>query len=414
MSLKANNIQLIKKSQSVRMLQAERESGMLIVLILICVFVLPMSIFDSVRLPIYAVIVVLEALLIVVSRVLRRDSGFDAPLIALSVLFVLYLLVCWVVHGGDAFERIIQAALCLLTVIAISSYEWSANRLILLRRVFVALLFACLIYWIAFSRVTNYFSAFYTHGNGFANICLAALAFFCLSTPAVVKEGRSKFVLFLPCVLAIILMMLANSRSAYLALVVFMLSLGLMWLLRRKGSIRVAALVLFIVAVSGVVLFTIVYPSLVGTELGAKLELFSREFFNKNFFSGRQEVWAMLLQAIEGNELFGLGLGMVPSDVYSTTFSAHNLYLQTILQSGIIGLIFVLAVLLLLLMRISKANNWSACVGVAFVVALIVHECFEVSLTQNNIQYGLMFWVIIAIAVSLSSGIRHAEDRKTT
>lgn len=385
-----------------RVAQAERESTVLVTLIVLCLFALPMNAFAAVRMPLYALILVLEALLLVVTNVSRINPKVDMPLFALSAGLFAYLLFCWFMNGGDATERLLQTVLYLLTVISLSRVDWSNRRLILLRHAFTILMFACLVYWALASRVTNYYSAFYLHGNGFGNVCFAALVFFFISSPAAYMEGHSRVGTAVPCVVALLLMTLANSRSAYLALIVFTICLFLLRAIGKKHSIRNVSLAFFGVALAGVLLFSIVYPSLLGTDLGMKLELLSREVFNKNFFSGREEVWGMVLGAIKGHELFGLGLAMTPSDVYSTTYSSHNLYLQTLLQSGALGLCLIVAVLLLILHRITWGKTWSAYVGSALIVALLVHECFEVALTQNNFTYGLMYWALLAIALSRS------------
>lgn len=53
-------------------------------------------------------------------------------------------------------------------------------------------------------------------------------------------------------------------------------------------------------------------------------------------------MWKMVLLAVHGNEALGLGLQMTPSMIYNTDFSSHNMYLQTILQSGVVGLLLLL------------------------------------------------------------------------
>ena len=64
---------------------------------------------------------------------------------------------------------------------------------------------------------------------------------------------------------------------------------------------------------------------------------------------------------------------------------------------------FVLLLLWLVLERLGKEGGWQACVGASLLVGVLVHECFEVSLTQNNFDVGLLFWVVLGISVSASS-----------
>ena len=53
--------------------------------------------------------------------------------------------------------------------------------------------------------------------------------------------------------------------------------------------------------------------------------------------------------------------------------------------------------------RLGKEGGWQACVGASLLVGVLVHECLEVSLTQNNFDVGLLFWVVLGISVSASS-----------
>ena len=382
--------------------EIERESTLLVSLIIISLILLPMNFAAPAKMFLYAGILILELLLAMVLYAKDRGTGFDLPLLALCLALFAYLIFCWLMNGGDAVERLIQTALYLSTVITLSRFNWTDDCLKMLRHVLVGLMTICLLYWAAFSRVTNYYSAFYAHGNGFANIVLASFVYLVLTLPIVNRGKKLRFVTLAPLLLSVVLMLLSNSRSAILSLCTFLLALGLLRLIGKKRQIRRSALALFGLVFFCALLFVVVYPSLLGTELGLKLELLSREYLNKNFFSGRQQVWQMILQAVEGNELFGLGLGMVPANIYDTTFSSHNLYLQTILQSGVVGLLLVVSVLLLLLKRVSRRVSWPNCVGAAFIICLLVHECFEVALTQNNFTYGLMYWAIIAISISLS------------
>lgn len=398
------------RSHASRIRDAERESSILAVLVMLCLFALPIQALSPIRSILYVAVLVLELLLAMVLRVMNRGKDLDIPLLAISGALFAYLVCCWIINGGDASERLLQTALYLLTLVVLSRFEWKEGALIALRRTFAILLIACLLYWAVSGRVTNYYPAFYHHSNGFANVCFAAFVVFALTLPVVNRGSGIRPVTMLPFLLSLVLLIFANSRSALLALFAFLICVVVFRFAGRKESTKKTASILFFVVLAGALAFTIAYPSLLGTELGTQLELMSREYLNKNFFSGREEVWKMVLNAVEGNELLGLGLSMTPSDIYNTTFSAHNLYLQTLLQSGIIGLFLVLALLYLAYRRLSMENSWSSCIGAAMIVALLVHECFEVVLTQNNFIYGLMYWAVIAIALSISNRTSITEE----
>lgn len=383
----------------VRAREVEREENTIVFLLLVCLVCLPIAALSSLKTPLYAAILALDLLLLLVASAGATKMRLDGGLVWTSVGLFCYLIICWLLNGGSAAERLVQTAVYLATLLAFSSYEWTAARVSKVKRLFAALLFAALVYWFVSGRVTNYYAAFYVHSNAFAVvlICACALSLLSMDGP---KPKVSDLCVF---AMALVLLLFANSRSAMLALLVVVALPYLLHAVSKKRSFLAVARVAFFVVLVAVLAFTVVYPSLIGTQLGYSLEMLSREWLNKNFFSGREVVWKMILDAVKGHEVFGLGLSMVPSMVYETSFSSHNLYLQTILQSGAVGLVFVLLLLWLVLERLGKEGGWQACVGASLLVGVLVHECLEVSLTQNNFDVGLLFWVVLGISVSASS-----------
>ncbi len=382
-----------------RLREIEREENAIVCLILACAVLLPFEALSSLRLPMYALLLVLDMFLLLVTNADPRVKSPSKAIFGLGIALVCYLMCCWVANGGNASERLIQALLALFTLLALSRYEWDGQRIKKLRTLFAVILTASAVYWAASGMVTNYYSAFYGHGNGFANVVLCAL---CVELFALACRGAGKITLFDWGYLALCLALLAfaNSRSAiFAAATLVACTLVLIVVGKRRPASRLAV-ILFVLAFVAVLAFSVLYPSLYGTQLGYQLEMLSREYLNKNFFSGREIVWSAVLGAIEGNELFGLGLTMEPSMIYDTGFSSHNLYLQTMLQSGVVGLTLVVTLLFAILRELEHYRSPVACVGISLIVALLVHECFEVTLTQNNFSFGVMYWVLFAVALS--------------
>lgn len=396
-------------SEREREIHAERKA--LVSLSVICIFLLPIEALSPLKPFLYALIFVLNLLALVVGSAKFYGRKLDAGLTLLSIAFLGYLLMCWGINGGAGAERVIQSAVLLTTLLAFSSYEWSEKALRRLRTIFALVLIISVLYWFVSGQVVNYYASFYGHGNRFAVVVICA----CVFTMLTMKGPRPKVADLAIMSLAIALLLLANSRSAIAALAVFVPLAYLLNAIDQRRSFLVVTRTIFIFVLVGALLFTIVYPLLYGTPLGASLEAMSREYLNKNFFSGREIVWRMVLETIQGNEVFGLGIDMVPSMIYNTGFSSHNLYLQTILQTGIIGLAFIVALLWSVLGRLGKNRCWRSCVGIALSVSILVHECFEVSLTQNNFDVGLLFWVLMGIAISVSrAGSAASTSTKAT
>lgn len=374
-----------------------REENVLMAFIVFCLMFLPMKIASSIDTLIYGLVIVFESLyLIVSSRRAKGARGNDSLLLASALLFI-YMVLHFAADGYKGGERIVQTALFLLTLLSFSRFNWNIRNVNVLFYIFSALIICCLAYWMFNGRPTNYFSAFYGHSNGFAVILIAAISIALIDARNGIKIRHLIVVL-----ICLALLLFANSRSAIFALAVF--AICAVWLSKFKGAHKsIAVRVLFIVVVAGALLFSVIYPSLYGTELGSQLEHFSRAYLNKNFFSGRQIVWKMVLNALKGNEVFGLGLNMLPSMIYKTQFSSHNLYLQTVLQMGLVGLVLLGSILWALLGKFCLYDGAPQRIGIALLVAMLVHECFEVSLTQNNLAFGLFIWAIFGICISLGN-----------
>lgn len=377
--------------------EENREEKILITLITVCLFLLPIAFLSFLKMPLYGLLALLESLYLLVSSRRIKTSDIDLALVGMSALLFAYLLVRWIAGGLDGGERLVQTALMLLTLVSFSRYRWDADSIHLLFGSVAFIVLTSLAYWFISGRITNYYSSFYGHANGFALVIIAALAITALDA----GSGR-RFSHYIIVSICIILILFANSRSAILTIAVSLVCAAVIGTIKKRGkSVRKAAGILFFTAVLFALVFSAVYPMLYGTDIGFYLEHLSREYLNKNFFSGRQLVWQMIIDTLQGHELYGLGLSMVPSMIYDTGFSSHNLYLQTILQSGVIGLVLLLGLLWTVLKRLATPTSGGV-IGAALLISMAVHDCFEVSLTQNNIDFALIIWAIFGICIAVS------------
>ena len=371
------------------------EESILMTLTFASIILLPIKVVASLTPLLYCAVIVFELLFMLVSSKRIKGNRLDLGLLIASIALFLYYLGLYFGFGQKGAERLIQTALFLLTLLSFSRYQWSKINI---HRLFISLLLLmvfCFAYWFVSGRITNYYPAIYGHGNGFAVVILSTIAVTLLDS-----QMRFKIEHIISLVLCFVLLSFTNSRSALLTCIVF---ITLIFLLKNKGESdsRVLTNTVFICILSGALIFSIVYPSLYGTNLGFELEALSRKWLNKNFFSGREVVWKMVLMAVHGNEVLGLGLQMTPSMIYNTDFSSHNLYLQTILQSGVVGLTLLFFLFWTIRGKLIECGDFNSCVGASLLLAMLVHECLEVSLTQNNFTYGLLIWAVIGVSLAL-------------
>lgn len=139
--------------------------------------------------------------------------------------------------------------------------------------------------------------------------------------------------------------------------------------------------------------------------LFATIDAYSRDIFGTRIASGRNVIWSQLFVVMSERPLVGWGPGVHLADVTDVTLSAHNLYLQTVLQVGLVGL----ALLALVLAAIwhgayRRRDSHLGRVAGAFLIGHLLLQNFEVTLTQNLFVFGLAFWLVAGLALGERQG----------
>lgn len=188
-----------------------------------------------------------------------------------------------------------------------------------------------------------------------------------------------------------------GSRSVMLAIMVILAS----WVVLKSFNHLYAKL--FHVIMIGNLLFVGIYVGIKNTFIGNFLNNLSMSIFNKNLFSGRNEIWETVFQAILKQPFFGYGVGIRAPDVAATESTAHNMYLQVLLEVGLIGLLLFILFLFSIWHVLNKRLNhfaakWSAC----FMLGILVYNNFELTLMLNNYSIAAFQWLIMTIGVSFT------------
>jgi len=116
------------------------------------------------------------------------------------------------------------------------------------------------------------------------------------------------------------------------------------------------------------------------------------------FYSGREDLWRVLIGNIVDSYWFGFGVGAQKMFLSGLANSAHNLFLQVFVQGGVGALISLLLFFfrsLWYLYRSGKCHHVSA----AIVVSIFVLSVFEVFLIENNLILGLIFMSLLALSI---------------
>lgn len=236
----------------------------------------------------------------------------------------------------------------------------------------------------------NYYNALFTRGNalGGAIFCYFGIFF----------SFKRKFDLSdkLIIVIGFILLYFANSRSSMIALIVFLIIR--FFLINFK---KIPYKNIFMIALLVCLAVPIVYMILYNSSMREVLDNFSWIYLRKRFFSGRQYIWGALLNYISQKPFMGYGLGVTADDFLSLGWSSHNWYLQTLLQIGIMGFCLLVEVLKIIWNDLYKYKDSIVCKSVsAFLIGVLLWQCFEVTITQNNISIGILVWFIFGLGVN--------------
>lgn len=130
----------------------------------------------------------------------------------------------------------------------------------------------------------------------------------------------------------------------------------------------------------------------------------------------RLEIWQVGAQLIIENPIFGIGLGqyqenyneraeeILGKDPFEETrLHSHNVFMETWLNAGILGLvsfvwIIVLAYLQLLKVR-NKEDRLLLFAGIAMLTYMVIHGLIDVTFWKNDL--ALIFWLIMGVNFSL-------------
>jgi len=228
--------------------------------------------------------------------------------------------------------------------------------------------------------------------NIFASIVLMLLSFILFFE----KKTIIKVVFVL---ISAFMIIYADARSSMMALIMMVvLNLFYNHLIRFKNLVFGLS---FILAFSWI--FLVVYLYMTG--LGDGLNNYIFETFDKRLYSGRERMWGDFVSFIGDAPLFGYGLGMNYNVISNEDYSTHNVYLATLLQQGIVGLIILLSVLWVIYSKsiINAINSNKKSLAFILVPPILLQQNFELSMTQNNMSFMIIFWFFLGISVKSNS-----------
>ena len=326
------------------------------------------------------------------------------------LLFLWFVLVALLIKPEfDCIVRIIQIIGCFLAFNLGANKKWNYRNVENIRKVVFVLLIISLCFWGVKGFPLSNYSFFFTNPNTFSTLLLTWLLFVLIG-----ENNRIKIIFVLG--IGVLLIYVSSSRASILSLGVYIIIYFILSHDHKKYGVFPKSIILkwelfFIFLVIFVMVFVFVYPKLMSTDLGYKIQLLSLQYSGKNFFSGRQVLWETLGELIKEKPFMGYGLGALPGDFITTTKSSHNIFMQIALQSGLIGLGLIVYILKRIYSNcLVHSSSTYALQALAVMFAMIIHENFEASLTQNLLIAGLQFWFMFGMGCTEFDISRSKQD----
>ena len=216
-------------------------------------------------------------------------------------------------------------------------------------------------------------------------------------------------------VLMAVALFLSGSRGGFVALVA-----ELILLVMLTAPIRGAKSIVVRVALAGAILIAVIVGTIfVGGE--SSLTRIAETASSKDVTTNRTHIWEVTVDVIKDNLPFGAGLGAfgvayTPTDNLSgleRAEQAHNDYLQTLSDAGVVGGLIGIAFLFFLIRtvvrNVRRQNDFRRAVAIgatAGIFAVLVHSIFDFVLHTTAI--AVLFLVLLALLVT--AGFQYPDD----
>lgn len=336
---------------------------------------------------------------------LKMNRRF-AALVGVVGLNYLMLSVPLVNHlDAEALKVLCGKVLVLDSFLLFCLMDWRGTPVRVLGGLFALYLLLNLALSVTFLRayglsVSGEFSGLFSNKNAFSAYLLYSFFFVILFFRGL-KKGRGRAWIYnAPLLFAgALLLYLSRSRGAWAAALAGLATYFVWdWITRGKTRYRLYLWGVF-GAAAGVILLVVLFFNELDVHA---FNVFFRNYTGGNFASGRERLWGAVFERIKEHPWVGYGLGTRASDVTSMPLgSAHNVFLHTLLQAGVMGLLPLLLLLRYIWLFFWRGRTDAVVrLSASFFIATIAHQSFEVSLTQNNLAIGILIWSVIGCGIS--------------
>lgn len=334
---------------------------------------------------------------ILVQKQMKEKGGPFSKELFIGLAYLAINVLGVLVYGSASYINILFFGMALFFFVFASYLDWN-QRIIGFISFFIIGFLLVNIIIILISGISNdHVRGFFSNANVFGAYT-GFLTYFPLLN--IINSTTKKSRIFWISIFTIMigLVYISGTRSVVLSLFVGLLVYTFFGVISKT---RILYNFFFFLVITIILSFITIYPILNKFSFFNTLDTFITSKLGKPIYTGREEIWAGLLGIIKDKPFFGHGPGATANMYLDLNLSAHNLFLQTALQSGWVGfgLLFLILFSIWQRFRIGIINK-EVRLTAAFLIAIIVHQTFEISLTQNNIVIGILQWLILAIGTS--------------
>lgn len=330
-------------------------------------------------------IIGISSLIFLKISVSYREIILFSPYLLFNFLYIFNM------EDADALVMVGNQLSYLIVIYMITNVKWTEGNLRILSKSFYVLLPFLIVLSFVFQDIIN--------PNTLGTLIML-LAFFPLLYHSFYKKSVSRLSLAFSVIAAISLVLVADARSVGVSIALIILTIVL-WktivkskLLYNLYFFSFLALNFFVVAI---------YPSIYKWSIYPTLNQWSIQLTQKPLLTGRELIWERTFHKIMEAPLLGIHSSVTPQDIFPTGLSAHNLYLQIGLQVGVIGILALLLFFFFIWRTFWHARyDKRVMLSAGFLIAIITHQSFEVTLTQNQYLVGLLQWMTIAFGLHFS------------
>jgi O-antigen ligase len=314
----------------------------------------------------------------------------------LAVVLITINFISNIYNSGSSYLNIFYLVISILFYLFTTKVVWNSKALSFISSLSVIYLIINLILLLRTGDFES-FKGFFNNPN-----ILGAYTGFLLFFPTIKflesDTRRRKTGWFLTICMMLFLVYCSGSRSVLLALFAAV-AVYVVYGIISKNKARYISF--FVIILSASLGFLFIYPNLNRYQWFYRVNDFVVSTTGKNIYSGREQIWSAVLEIVKQKPLLGHGAAAEASQFLNISYSSHNLFLNILLQSGWFGLLVFFLILLSIWKVLWTGRHLTRTrLTSAFFVAIIVHQMFEISFTQNNFSIGMVQWLILGVGSS--------------